>query len=53
VTGARSIPVVTTAETGWLRFNDHVLGVGDKVKVKGCWEGETFVADVVELKKPA
>lgn len=52
-TGARSIPVVTTAGTTWLNFNGHDLGEGDKVKVDGCWEGEVFVATKVELKKPA
>lgn len=51
--GARSIPVVTTADTEWLEFDGHVIGVGDKVKVEGCWESDVFMANKVELKKPA
>jgi hypothetical protein len=45
-----SLPVVTTGETEWLDFGDHELAIGDKVKVEGCWDGEVFVADEVELK---
>jgi len=45
-----SLPVVTTGETEWLNFGDHEPAIGDKVKVEGCWDGEVFVADVVELK---
>jgi hypothetical protein len=45
-----SLPVVTTGETEWLNFGDHELAIGDKVKVEGCWDGDVFVAEVVELK---
>jgi len=51
--GSRSISVITTGETEWHDFDGHTLGVGDKVKVGGCWEGDVFVAAEVELKKPA
>ncbi len=45
-----SITVVTDGDTEWDDFGDHELAVGDKVKVAGCWDGDVFVADKVELK---
>ncbi|MDX2437760.1 MAG: DUF5666 domain-containing protein [Acidobacteriota bacterium] len=44
-----SIPVVTTDDTKWDDFGDHDLAIGDKVKVKGCWDGDIFVAREVKL----
>ncbi|MCP4900580.1 MAG: hypothetical protein GY906_26755 [bacterium] len=41
--------VIVTNETEWIDFGDHVLTVGDKVKVEGCWDGEFLVAELVRL----
>jgi len=51
--GARTVAVLTTADTEWEGFVDHLLAVGDRVKVDGCWDGETFLARRVELKRTA
>jgi hypothetical protein len=45
-----SVDVVTSPDTEWKGFDDHVLAVGDSVKVDGCWNDEVFVAYVVEHK---
>ena len=52
-TDAGPVTVVTTEDTEWDDFGDHELTVDDMVKVEGCWDGDAFVADEVELKKVA
>lgn len=45
--------VATTPNTQWLEFGDHALTVGDEIKVEGCWDGETLVAEWVKLLEAA
>ena len=52
-TDAGPLTVVTTEDTEWDDFGDHELTVDDMVKVEGCWDGDAFVAEEVELKKVA
>ena len=52
-TNKETITVLTTDDTEMKHFGDHVLGVGDKVKVKGCWSGDALMADEVQLIKSA
>ncbi len=47
------IDVAVTSETEWSDFGDRDLAAGDLVKVDGCWDGDVFVADEVELVDPA
>ena len=52
-TNKETISVITNDDTKWKRYGDHAFAVGDKVKVRGCWDGDSFYAEEVELKKSA
>ncbi len=52
-TNKETINVTITDETVRKNFRGHELGVGDKIKVKGCWSGDDLVADEIQLIKAA
>jgi uncharacterized protein YdeI (BOF family) len=49
--GGRLIQVATTTATSYEGFGDRDPAAGDFVKVEGCWDGDRFVAAMVELKR--
>lgn len=51
-TDSLTLEVATTGDTKWDDFGDHELAVGDRVKVEGCWDGDVFLANEIELKNP-
>jgi hypothetical protein len=44
------VTVITDEDTVWEDFGDHDFSIDDKLKVEGCWDGDTFMARAVEYK---
>jgi hypothetical protein len=48
-TARGAVDVITTPDTEWDGFDEPVLVVGDRVKVRGCWQDELVVAREIKL----